>query len=89
MNMNDYLTAKQAGNISEENNKNLIKVLDKIKSRAKDGYNFISGEQLTVHSIDTLRDLGYDVEYEDTTEAIGYDNGEPIYITGIESEIKW
>lgn len=89
MNTNNYLTAKQAGKISEENNKNLIKVLDKIKSRAKDGYNFISGEQLTMHSIDTLRNLGYDVEYEETTEAIGYHNGKPIYITSIESEIKW
>lgn len=55
--MNNYLTAKQAGKISEENNKNLIKVLDKIKSRAKEGYNFLSGEQLTMHSIDTLIDL--------------------------------
>ena len=82
--MNNYLTAKQAGKISEENNKNLIKVLDKIKSRAKDGYNFLSGEQLTMHSIDTLRDLGYNVEYEETEFYTGHTT-----LTGIESEIKW
>ena len=87
--MNNYLTAKQAGKISEENNKNLIKVLDKIKSRAKEGYNFLSGEQLTMHSIDTLRDLGYNVEYEETKHYICHSHGEPMYMTGIESEIKW